>query len=474
MTDWSDNALLAEVVDAVSDSRSPEQVEPEGLLVGVADLDGLGELTDPPRLVSESKSKLARLYAFERGDLLVAATQSSKPKTWLADRAGYCTTNLTVLRPNGRLDPCYLLWWLRARGLRVPGHRLELGHERVDRPSGGESPESVVLLLDQLDALIGLRRQALVATRRLAPAMLQERFGDPLGNVVWPTIELGEIAKPEAGWSPKCADRPARRDEWGVIKVSAVSSGQFLPEENKALPRDMKPREELGLAAGDLLMVRSNTPSLVGATAIVAEDHPRLLLTDKVWRLRVAQPLDALFLKALLSHPAVREQLSRMATGNLASMQNLTMAKVCDLGIVWPPRSARAGHVADMALIDEAERAQLAQAAQLDELLNAMLGLAFAAGQSGAPAEVVVERSLFHELSPLHQAIWKLLVSADKALTMPELSRRLRAEASPSPGIDRLRGALALLTAAGVATRVEDGHAHRWEEALPYEPAGRP
>jgi type I restriction enzyme, S subunit len=474
MTEWPDSTFLAEVVDAVSDTRSPQQVEPESLLVGVVDLEGMGELTDSPRLVSESKGKLARLHAFERGDLLVAATQSNKPKVWLADRAGYCTANLSVLRPNGRLDPRYLLWWLRARGLRAPGRRLELGSERVGRPSGDQSPELVVLLLDQLDALIALRRQALVATRRLAPAMLQERFGDPLGSAVWPTIKLGEVAKPEAGWSPKCADRPARRDEWGVIKVSAVSSGQFLPEENKALPRDMKPREELRLNAGDLLMVRSNTPSLVGTTAIVAENYPRLLLTDKVWRLRVAEPLDALFLKALLSHPAVREQLSGMATGNLASMQNLTMAKVRDLDIVWPPRSARAEHVADMALIDEAERAQLAQAAQLDELLNAVLGLAFAAGQAGTPAAVVIGRSLFRELSPLHQAIWKLLVSADKALTMPELSRRLRAEASPSPGIDRLRGALALLAAAGVATRVEDGHAHRWEEALPYEPAGVP
>jgi hypothetical protein len=304
--------------------------------------------------------------------------------------------------------------------------------------------------------------------------MFEERFGDPLGEGgVWPTVRLGDVIKKlETGWSPKCADRPARDGEWGVIKVSAVSLGRFRAEENKALPHSTKPREELELRKGDLLMVRSNSRSLVGATAIVTEDYPRLLLTDKVWRLRLDRNLDPHFLMALLSHTRVRQQLSRMATGNIASMQNLTQAKVLDLRVALPPVGAQAEHIADVTLLDCTEQAQLEQVAQLDELLGAMLGIAFSSQEPDTLSEIVIERALFHELSPLHQAIWKTLVSADKRLTMPELSRRLGAHTDPAPGVDRLRRALHLLTAVGVATQSEDSRSYWWSEALSYELGG--
>ncbi len=301
--------------------------------------------------------------------------------------------------------------------------------------------------------------------------MFQERLGDPLAErSVWPTVRLGDVVtKLEAGWSPKCANRPSRDGEWGVIKVSAVSSGQFRAGENKALPQSTKPREELGLRAGDLLMVRSNTPSLVGTTVIVAEDHPHLLLTDKVWRLHIDSALDPYFLKALLSYPTVRHRLSRMATGNLASMQNLTQAKVLDLRVALPSAGAQAEHIVGLELVDRVERSQLEQLARLEEMLSAVLLTAFTRLERDTLSEIVIERELFRELSPLHQAIWRTLVSADGALTLPELSRRLGASMDMAPGVDRLRRALHLLTAVGVATQVEDSSFHLWSEALPYD-----
>lgn len=39
----------------------------------------------------------------------------------------------------------------------------------------------------------------------------------------------------EAGWSPKCEERPRIGDEWGIIKISAVTWRQFNPHENKTL-----------------------------------------------------------------------------------------------------------------------------------------------------------------------------------------------------------------------------------------------
>jgi type I restriction enzyme S subunit len=473
MAERPDSVLLAAAVELVSDVVSPDHADPESLLVGIADLNGLGELTGSPRSVSDSRSRLGRLNRFARDDLLVSGTRSSEPKVWLADRAGYCTTSLTVLRPSGRLDPRYLLWWLRARGASEATRRLELGKEWIELPAKHRDVEFAVLVLDQLDTVIRLRRRALATAQLLAPAMYQERLGDPLDeDGVWPMVRLSDvIRKLETGWSPKCADRPAREHEWGVIKVSAVSTGRFRSEQNKALPQSIKPREELELEGGDLLMVRSNSSSLVGATAIVTDGRPGLLLTDKVWRLHIDPALDPHFLKALLSHPTVRQRLSRIATGSLTSMQNLTQAKVLDLRVALPPASIQSKHVDDLVALEDIEQAQLEQVAQLDELLDAVLGIVFSSTAPAALDEIVLERrALFDELAPLHQAIWKTLAGSERALSMPELNRRLRRPSTNiQPGVDHLRRALHLLTTVGVATQFEDSRSYRWSQAAPHD-----
>jgi hypothetical protein len=479
MVEHQRSVPLASAARVISDVFVADQVDPDSLLVGVADLHGLGALTDSPRRLSDHAGKLGRLQRFEPEDLLVPATGAGQARVWLADRDGYCTTSLAVLRPNGLLDPRVLLWWLRARGIRRAGKRLELAREWITLPSKAEELASAMLVLDRLESVIGLRWRTLEMTRRLGPALFQQRLGNPLDeHGAWPMLALGDvIGRPETGWSPKCAERPAYEGEWGVIKVSAVSSGRFRADENKALPPSTPPRERLALHAGDLLMVRSNSRSLVGATALVTEDHPRLLFTDKVWRLRPGEGLDPRFLKALLSQPAVRERLSQMATGNLTSMQNLTQARLLALPIALPTPSAQAAHVADLEAIEGAERAQSAQAAQLAWLESSVLLSTFPRASPDAPApspeqedeELVIERALFAELSPLQQSIWRALVRADRELTMPELSRRLTRE-HQAPGVDRLRRALDLLSAAGVATRSEDARAYRWSQAQPFDP----
>lgn len=58
----------------------------------------------------------------------------------------------------------------------------------------------------------------------------------------------------DSGWSPKCDAEPRRPGEWGVLKVSAVTWGEFLAEENKRLPPSLDPRPECEVKAGDFLL----------------------------------------------------------------------------------------------------------------------------------------------------------------------------------------------------------------------------
>jgi type I restriction enzyme, S subunit len=94
----------------------------------------------------------------------------------------------------------------------------------------------------------------------------------------WVVCRLGELLiNIEAGKSPKCEGRPAELNEWGVLKVSAISSGKFLPKENKVIPSTMSPVYELEVRAGDVLVVRANGAADLNRST---RDWHRQILSD--------------------------------------------------------------------------------------------------------------------------------------------------------------------------------------------------
>ncbi|HUQ69238.1 MAG TPA: hypothetical protein VM165_06935 [Planctomycetaceae bacterium] len=104
--------------------------------------------------------------------------------------------------------------------------------------------------------------------------------------VRWKESSLGDVLlRIEAGVSPKTLDRPVMGDELGVLKVSAVTWGQFRPNENKALANGFDPTGWPRVQRGDLLLSRANTAELLASPVVVQSDYPNLLLSDKTLRL---------------------------------------------------------------------------------------------------------------------------------------------------------------------------------------------
>jgi len=118
----------------------------------------------------------------------------------------------------------------------------------------------------------------------------------------------------EAGKSFKCHNRPSAPDEWGVIKVSAMTWGSFNERENKAVLSDnsVDPRWEIG--TGDLLLSRANTTDYVGASVLVGRCRPRLLLSDKSMRLTVKPGVEKAWLQ--LGPPRAGEPCSDVCCCN--------------------------------------------------------------------------------------------------------------------------------------------------------------
>jgi type I restriction enzyme S subunit len=155
----------------------------------------------------------------------------------------------------------------------------------------------------------------------------------------WCWVSLGTLLQQiEAGHSPKALGRPADSHEAGVLKVSAVSWGEFLPEENKALPQGYPLDSSITVNAGDLLISRANTAELVGAVVLVQEAHPNLMLSDKTLRLvPFASEISKEYLLFSLRTRWVRDIFEEDATGTSDSMRNLSQEKIRSAPIALAP-----------------------------------------------------------------------------------------------------------------------------------------
>lgn len=140
------------------------------------------------------------------------------------------------------------------------------------------------------------------------------------------------------GWSPKCLTRPARPGEWGVLKVGAVSFGWFNEKQNKALPKNLKPRKQYEVKNGDLIISRANITQYVGACAFVRETRHNLMLCDKLFRViwKKNSPVLPSYLNEILKISQVRWQIENNLTGASPTMKNISKPALMSLQFPLP------------------------------------------------------------------------------------------------------------------------------------------
>jgi type I restriction enzyme S subunit len=240
----------------------------------------------------------------------------------------------------------------------------------------------IVEILDEADALRKLRAQADQRTATLIPALFDEVFGDPMTNPKrWPIVPVSSFVEELQGGrnvNPAGADEAEGR--YRVLKISAVTWGDFRPEESKPVPASYEPPKSHFVRSGDLLFSRANTTELVAATAFVFETPPNLLLPDKLWRFVWKQPQEAepLFIWWLCQAQSVRREFGQRATGTGGSMKNIAKPKVMSLEVPLPPLPLQREFAARVAEVRAMEAAQAESRQRLDALFQSLLHRAFA------------------------------------------------------------------------------------------------
>jgi restriction endonuclease S subunit len=155
----------------------------------------------------------------------------------------------------------------------------------------------------------------------------------------WEVAPLGNrLISIEGGWSPDCIEQPPPLGEWGVLKVSAVSSGEYAAEESKTLPSHLRPDSAIEVRTGDVLLARSNgVAELVGVTVQVDETRDKLMLSDKVLRLNPdRQRLHSGFLALIMKTECTRKQVGAVISGS-SGQRNISQSEIRNLIAVFPP-----------------------------------------------------------------------------------------------------------------------------------------
>jgi type I restriction enzyme S subunit len=186
----------------------------------------------------------------------------------------------------------------------------------------------------------------------------------------------------DAGRSPQCGDRPARKGEWGVLKTTSVQWNDFRPNENKVLPPTLIPEPKFSVISGDVLVTRAGPRERVGVVATVRDEIKNLMISDKLIRLRPdSSKVDPRFLELTLSSSFSQEYLVRRKTGLADAQVNISQAILKSTPIAYPsvPEQIQVIEYLESlkSKLDALKRHQAKTTAALDALLPAVLERAF-------------------------------------------------------------------------------------------------
>lgn len=319
-------------------------------------------------------------FLFDDRHILFGKLRPYLRKIAIPQAKGCSSTELVPLLPDStRLDRAYLFHWVRRNqvidilmakntGARMPRADMSvlLGMD-IPLPPLDEQRRIVGLL----DRAAEIRRRAAAArakARAIIPALFLDTFGDPATNPkAWPMTTLGDVIIRITGGKNIEAGNGTSR--YRIMKVSAVTSGMFKPDEAKPAPDDHIPASEHHVRDGDFLFSRANTSELVGAVAMAHEPPNGLLLPDKIWRIEWDQNrIDSRYAYSLLRSSEIRRVFSLIGSGTSGSMKNISQAKLVRVSVPLPPLTRQIAFAEQVQRIETLARHLAAAAAKADAM----------------------------------------------------------------------------------------------------------
>lgn len=284
---------------------------------------------------------------------------------------------------NDKLHTKYLYHWLCANKVLLQGMGngatfKELSKSTVERIGvplpAVEEQRRIAAILDQADAIRAKPHRAKAFLDELQHANFVASFGDPSGWVGrWPMATIEDLAESfQYGTSAKSG----MVGEYPILRMGNITaSGRLDLSDLKYIDFDAADFDKFSARRGDLLFNRTNSPELVGKTAVVDTDVP-LVLAGYLVRVRFLAEHRSEFVSAYLNSRYGKVLLRGMAKGAI-NQANISASELKKIPIAAPPANIQNQFALDQAAI-EGVRARLeAQLVVGDALFASLQSRAF-------------------------------------------------------------------------------------------------
>lgn len=280
------------------------------------------------------------------------------------------------------LNPKYFYYFLKGLTIEDHGynrHYKFLKEKKIVVPLI-ETQKKIVEILEKAEKLKEWRAEADELADAFLKGIFFEMFGNPVQNPKnWKKAKIKSFIKNiTAGWSAKGEDRLKNENELGVLKISAVTWGEFLPDEHKAVDKNAIKKSLIHPMKGDVLFSRANTRELVAAACMVTEDRPDLFLPDKLWKIETDKKIvNPYYLLYVLKNESFRNELRKKSTGTSGSMLNISQKKFVDTDFPIPPIKLQNQFAEIVKQVETLKTHQKESKQQIDNLFNALMQKAF-------------------------------------------------------------------------------------------------
>lgn len=288
--------------------------------------------------------------AFQEGQILYGRLRPYLNKHDIASFSGVCSTDIlvfeaSVLVANVLVDKFFNLPFFieyvvaNSKGINLPRvSEKTILNTTFPLPPLSEQ-QRIVERIEELFAKLdeakerlqevaesfAVRKAALLHKAFTGELTKQWRLENGVSDESWEEITWGSfIEKIEAGKNWNALGRPPKNGEFGVVKVSAVTWGEFLEDESKTCTEESQWNEEKRISVGDFLFSRANTIQLVGNCVIVKDVKRKLMLSDKILRFSFSERVYDFFALWYTRTSSYRKQIESVASGNQDGMRNIS------------------------------------------------------------------------------------------------------------------------------------------------------
>lgn len=260
------------------------------------------------------------------------------------------------------------------RAAAIPGlNREDAYRQQLLLPSLPEQ-RRIAAILDHADTLRAKRREALARLDELTQSIFIEMFGDPaVQSKGSDAVTIGDLLdSAQYGTSEKSRATV----EYAVLRMNNITyQGQMDLTDLKYTDLPDGKVERFTVRAGDVLFNRTNSPALVGKTAVYRGEQS-VAYAGYLVRLRVAEGNSPEYVSAFLNSSYGKAVLRGMCK-SIVGMANINAREVQSIRIPKAPTAVQARFEQRVAAVESSKAGHRSALAELDALFASLQSRAF-------------------------------------------------------------------------------------------------